>query len=223
MRQRRTAIIALVVFLSGCAGAEIMVGSLLLSGGIGYGALSWEQKKMMERVDVRDAVEANFDEVWKAVLATAEEMGITVVDKKLDEKEGQGIFTGKTEKHRKIQIIVGVATPSIVTVGVNAKLKELKPGPLYMPFVGEPEPDCSFAADIINRIRQKCQMVSLVTIMDSNIRAAPTMESGIIAVVKKGTKLERMGKSGNWLNVRLASGKVGYIHKSLLREEGEAR
>jgi hypothetical protein len=141
-----------------------MVGSLLLSGGISYGVLSLEAKKIMERVDVRETVEANFDEVWKAALATAEEMGITVVHNKLDEKEGVGIITGKTEKHRKIQIIVGLATPRIVTVGVNAKLKELKPGPLYMPFVGEPEPDYSFAADIINRIRQKCQLVSLAKI-----------------------------------------------------------
>jgi uncharacterized protein YgiM (DUF1202 family) len=53
--------------------------------------------------------------------------------------------------------------------------------------------------------------------MDSNIRAAPTIESEIIAVVKKGTKLEKLGESGNWFNVRLASGKVGYIHKSLIR------
>jgi hypothetical protein len=58
----------------------------------------------------------------------------------------------------------------------------------------------------------------LITIKNSNIRSEPSIKAITITNVKKGTKLENIGKSGNWFNVNLPSGKTGYIYKSLVKQ-----
>ena len=58
--------------------------------------------------------------------------------------------------------------------------------------------------------------IYLITIKNSNVRAAPNTKSQIIAVMKKGTKLEKISESREWFEVRLPSGETGYVYKPLV-------
>jgi len=56
----------------------------------------------------------------------------------------------------------------------------------------------------------------LLVVKTANIREEATTKSKIIANVKKGATIQKIGKSGNWFNVKLASGKIGWIYKTLV-------
>jgi len=58
----------------------------------------------------------------------------------------------------------------------------------------------------------------LVTRKGANIRAEASTKSKIIATLKKGEKVEKRGKSGNWFNIKLSSGETGWIFKDLVKE-----
>jgi len=58
--------------------------------------------------------------------------------------------------------------------------------------------------------------IYLITIKNSNVRAAPNTKSQIIAVMKKGTKLEKISESREWFEVKVPSGKIGHIYKPLV-------
>lgn len=60
--------------------------------------------------------------------------------------------------------------------------------------------------------------IHLVTIRDSNIRSEPNMDCKILAIAKKGQRLEKIGESGNWFNIKLASGETGWVFKDLVKE-----
>lgn len=60
--------------------------------------------------------------------------------------------------------------------------------------------------------------IHLVTIKDCNIRSEPNMNCKILAIVKKGERLEKIGESGNWFNIKLASGESGWVFKDLVKE-----
>jgi len=44
------------------------------------------------------------------------------------------------------------------------------------------------------------------------------MNCKILAIAKKGQRLEKIGESGNWFNVKLASGETGWVFKDLVKE-----
>ena len=58
----------------------------------------------------------------------------------------------------------------------------------------------------------------LVAIKDCNIRSEPNMDCKILAIAKKGEKLQMIGISGNWFNIKLASGENGWVFKDLVKE-----
>ena len=66
---------------------------------------------------------------------------------------------------------------------------------------------------------EKSDSIYLITIKNSNIRAAPNTKSQIITTVKKGTRIEKIGESRDWFKVRLPSGKIGHIYKPLAATE----
>jgi hypothetical protein len=60
---------------------------------------------------------------------------------------------------------------------------------------------------------------TLVVIITANIRSESNAKSKIIATLKKGTKVEYLGKSGNWFNVKLSTGVTGWVSNSLVTDE----
>ena len=58
----------------------------------------------------------------------------------------------------------------------------------------------------------------LVVIKTANIRSESNTKSKIIAILKKGTEVEYLGKSGNWFNVKLSTGVTGWVSNSLVRD-----
>jgi len=59
----------------------------------------------------------------------------------------------------------------------------------------------------------------LVITRAANIRAEGNIKSKIVAILKKGEKVEKLDESGNWFKVKLSSGKTGWVSKSLLKNE----
>ncbi len=60
---------------------------------------------------------------------------------------------------------------------------------------------------------------TFVVVKTANVRSEPKTKSKILATLKKGAKIEYLGKSGNWLNVRLSSGVTGWVSNSLVKEQ----
>jgi len=58
----------------------------------------------------------------------------------------------------------------------------------------------------------------LVATRDCNIRSEPNMDCKIVAIAKKGEKLKKIGISGNWFNIKMASGEVGWVFRDLVKE-----
>lgn len=58
----------------------------------------------------------------------------------------------------------------------------------------------------------------LATVKECNIRSEPNMNGKVLAIAKKGERFEKIGQSGNWFNVKLASGKSGWVFKDLVKE-----
>jgi hypothetical protein len=52
----------------------------------------------------------------------------------------------------------------------------------------------------------------------ANIRAEGTTASQVLVTLPRGTKLERLAETPDWVNVRLASGVEGYIARRLVQE-----
>jgi hypothetical protein len=60
---------------------------------------------------------------------------------------------------------------------------------------------------------------SLIVIKTASIRAEPNTKSKIITNLKTGTKVEYLGKSGNWFNIKLSTGVTGWVFNNLVKEE----
>jgi len=245
MNKRATSIVVLICFfVSGCGMAGVVA-----MGAASGGLLAFEVDDAMKGVDLRTTIQAGFKRVWKEALATAQEMQIQILEKKLDQEKDGGIITGKSNTHEKLQIVVETVTPSITSVGIKARKRELMGLP-----VTRRDVDHTFAGIIANTIERKCQtkkatgvtdpkpvcdtgprepeetitpsvpsaekppVIYLMTMKNSNVRAAPTIKSQIITTIKKGTKIEKISESADWFEVRLSSGETGHIYKTLVVE-----
>jgi len=60
--------------------------------------------------------------------------------------------------------------------------------------------------------------VYVITLKNANVRTEPDLKSKIIATLKKGTKVEKIGQTGDWVHVKLSSGKTGWIFHELVKE-----
>ena len=66
---------------------------------------------------------------------------------------------------------------------------------------------------------KKPSAIYLITLKNSNIRTKPTTKSQIIATIKKGTRIEKIGESRDWFKIRLPSGEIGHVYKPLATTE----
>jgi hypothetical protein len=60
---------------------------------------------------------------------------------------------------------------------------------------------------------------TLEIVKTASIRSGPNTKSKILATLKKGTKVEYLGKSGNWFNVKLSTGVTGWVFENLVTEK----
>jgi hypothetical protein len=60
---------------------------------------------------------------------------------------------------------------------------------------------------------------TFLVIKEASLRSAPNTKSKILSTLKKGTKIEYLGKSGTWLNVKLSTGVTGWVSNSLVTEQ----
>lgn len=60
--------------------------------------------------------------------------------------------------------------------------------------------------------------IYLFTTKNANLRERPSIQSKIILTLKPGRKVEKIGESGNWLQVRIWETTTGWIFKDLLQE-----
>jgi uncharacterized protein YgiM (DUF1202 family) len=58
----------------------------------------------------------------------------------------------------------------------------------------------------------------LTILKTANIRSSASTKSKIVTTIKKDEKLQKMGESGDWYNVKLPSGATGWISKALAKE-----
>jgi len=142
-------LISAVFLLSGCAGMDLLLtaGTAALTG--------FDVKESMKNVDYRGTIKAEFDQVWKAALATTKEMGIEVAKETLNEGKNGGIITGKTGTHQKIQIIVAATKSAITSIGIKARKREM----FNMP-ISAADVDIPFASMIFNGITKGCQEIT---------------------------------------------------------------
>lgn len=62
------------------------------------------------------------------------------------------------------------------------------------------------------------QTTHLITTKAANIRSEANLKSKIVKTLKKGQQIEKIGESGSWYNVKLASGDTGWVSKDLVKE-----
>lgn len=60
---------------------------------------------------------------------------------------------------------------------------------------------------------------TFVVVKEASLRSEANTKSKILSTLKKGTKIEYLGKSGNWLNVKLSTGVTGWVSNSLVTEQ----
>ena len=58
----------------------------------------------------------------------------------------------------------------------------------------------------------------LVAVRECNIRIEPNNHCKILAIAAKGVTFEKIGQSGNWVHVKLASGDTGWVFKDVVKE-----
>jgi hypothetical protein len=51
-----------------------------------------------------------------------------------------------------------------------------------------------------------------------NMRGGPSMESKVVGVVQQGATIRRIEKQANWVRIRTAKGKTGWVHNSLVSD-----
>jgi uncharacterized protein YgiM (DUF1202 family) len=62
-----------------------------------------------------------------------------------------------------------------------------------------------------------------IVLASVNLREGPSMDSKIISVLKKGTKLTVLEEKAGWLRVRLDDGKEGWVGKAMTSEGAQPK
>jgi hypothetical protein len=142
-----------IFLLTGCIAALPVLTAGLIVGETALLAMDFNEA--MKSVDLRSTVDVASAKVWEAALATTEEMEIEIIEKAFDQEKGNGIIKGKTNKHQNIQIIMVAATPSITSIGVKARVREM----MNMP-ISSADVDVTFAQVIIEKIAEHLEKIT---------------------------------------------------------------
>jgi hypothetical protein len=115
---------------------------------------------------------------------------------------------------------------SLLPVGENRMNESLPPiSKTYVPINSPaaksvPFIDKSREASLVQTTPKEVesQITLVVTSRTANVRSRPTDKSKIIFRLAKGDIVHRIERSGDWFNIRLSSGGVGWVHNSLVVE-----
>jgi len=55
----------------------------------------------------------------------------------------------------------------------------------------------------------------------ARIRSGPTIHSSVLHLIRRGTRLQVVGKQGAWLKLQLRNGSTGWIYHSLAQPQRE--
>jgi uncharacterized protein YgiM (DUF1202 family) len=78
-----------------------------------------------------------------------------------------------------------------------------------------PSPSPSKPTEVSQPTAQRTTEIALPFV---NLRQGPSMDSKIISVLKKGTKLTVLEEKAGWLRVRLGDGTEGWVAKAMTTE-----
>ncbi len=175
--------------------------------------------------------QAKFLDVWKATSLMVGDIGISVIEKRINYKRKLALITGKTEHHQRIEIMMGALSFEKTLVGVNALKKVIDSTGKDRGF----SKDTAFATLILNEIDNKIEKLLSVGTIDLDNRGPfhisknehygvisdlayvlrdPRKSSPMIASLPKGSYVIVMGEKGSWMHVRTYS--EGWINKALL-------
>jgi SH3-like domain-containing protein len=68
-----------------------------------------------------------------------------------------------------------------------------------------------------SEIKEKTLATPLMTVAPTNVRAYPSTQSKIAAVLRKGERVEKTGESGNWTRIKLSSGDDAWVFTDFLQ------
>jgi uncharacterized protein YgiM (DUF1202 family) len=78
----------------------------------------------------------------------------------------------------------------------------------------------SSAEEIKSSMRRRAQSYTSLPKV-ARIRSGPTIHSPVLHLIRRGTRLQVVGKKGAWLKLRLKNGSSGWIYHSLAQPERE--
>ena len=228
---RTTFLIAVFVHNQGCAPL------LAIGSAVGFG-VSYYSNNVAERTFT-----AELPRVWDATLGALDEMAIAVVEK--DRRDSQGEIQASTEE-LKIGIDFTATTPMTTRVKVNAAkpnlLRDLATATEIMDRIssqlGKEQARGTVqisrvAATVATRQTPPTNAASdpeagpspgravgfvLIRVSAANIRIAASRDSKVLAILRRGAKLEKIADAPGWVKVRLSSGAEGFIAQRLVHD-----
>jgi hypothetical protein len=118
-------------------------------------------------------------------------------------------YLGSIQPHKdKIAVSAPISVEKKITEPSTTKqVTEVQEQPKPAQVASEPAPSAPVAVK------------TLEVIKTASIRSGPSTKSKILTTLKKGAKVEHLGKSGNWLNVKLSTGVTGWVFNTLVKEQ----
>ena len=50
----------------------------------------------------------------------------------------------------------------------------------------------------------------------TKVKESPSLQSATLATVRQGTVLKKVGQEGEWIQVRLENGEMGWVYRELV-------
>jgi len=215
---------------------------LLVLGSAAAFGITYLSGNIAERTFTRELTE-----VWEASLSALDEMAIAVVDKnqgesaweihaKTDELTIEITFDAVTPSVTKVKVnaarksmLRDMATATEIVAQIDNQLvreearrtgKKSK-GKLAGLNGNDRKPSTNGASTNTTSSKETtgpARRFVEIRVDSANIRAEGTTASQVLVTLPRGTKLERLAETPDWVNVRLASGVEGYIARRLVQE-----
>lgn len=117
--------------------------------------------------------------------------------------------------------------PAAVSSQPSPVMTEVESVPMAVPEVREtlpakpepatpPTPPTVVAQESRGANKEKLRTY-LTTIGTANVRVAPSVKSKVLAVLKKGERVEKVGESGAWTKIKLTTGEVAWVHSDFVQ------
>jgi len=68
-------------------------------------------------------------------------------------------------------------------------------------------------------VPERPAVILAIVSKNARVRVEPNTSGKIIVIFQNPTKVQKLGQSGDWVKVKLASGEIGWVYKNLVKEE----